>query len=123
MLNKQDYINAVYQDVEMVKGDTLAFNFSLKGLDGGEPSFKFSCKEHYDDTITLFECESGFGIELADYNEAKDISTFAVWVDPAKTKNLDLARYYYDLEMSLNDDVITLMRGRLTLVYEVTKGV
>ena len=30
------------------------------------------------------------------------------------------ARYYYDLELQVGDDVLTLMKGRLTLDYDVT---
>ena len=87
MLNKQDYINAIYQDIEIVRGDTLAFNFD---------------------------------ITLEEYDAEKDVAIYSVVVEPAKTKTMDLARYYYDLELSTDDDVITLMRGRLTLVYGVT---
>ncbi len=122
MLNKHDFNNAIYQDIDMVKGDTLAFNFTVKGLDGAEPTITFTCREHYDGD-TVFNCASGSGIEQVDYDEMNDITTFAVWVDPVKTKDLDLARYYYDLELRLSSDVITLMRGRLTLLYDVTKGV
>lgn len=122
MLNKQDYNNAIYQDIDMVRGDTLAFNFIVKGLNGAEPTIAFTCRDHYDGEL-LFNCVSGYGIEQVDYDEEQDAATFAVWVDPNKTKYLDLARYYYDLELSVNSDVITLMRGRLTLLYDVTKGV
>ena len=122
MLNKQDYNNAIYQDIDMVRGDTLAFNFIVKGLDGAEPTISFTCRYHYDGEL-LFNCVSGYGIEQVDYDAEQDAATFAVWVDPNKTKYLDLARYYYDLELSVNSDVITLMRGRLTLLYDVTKGV
>jgi len=122
MLNKHDFLNAIDQNIDMVRGDTLAFNFSVKGLDGVEPNITFTCREHYDGDV-LFNCESSHGIEQVDYDEENDITTFAVWVDPVKTKYLDLARYYYDLELSIGDDVLTLMRGRLTLLYDVTKGV
>ena len=122
MLNKQDYNNAIYQDIDMVRGDTLAFNFIVKGLDGAEPTISFTCRDHYDGEL-LFNCVSGYGIEQVDYDAEQDAATFAVWVDPNKTKYLDLARYYYDLELSVNSDVITLMRGRLTLLYDVSKGV
>lgn len=123
MLNKQDYINAIYQDIDIVKGDTLAFNFDIQGLEGGEPTITFTCREHYsDDGDPLFECSTdNDGIEIAAYNAVTDITTFSLWVSPTKTKELDLARYYYDMELRLGEDVITLMRGRLTLVYEVTK--
>lgn len=122
MLNKQDYFNAINQDIDVVKGDTLAFNFDIQGLDGAEPTIIFTCREHYDDDEALFTASTdNDGIEIAAYNAEKDITTFSLWVNPTKTKELDLARYFYDMELRLGDDVITLMRGRLTLVYEVTK--
>ena len=122
MLNKQDYINAIYQDIDIVKGDTLAFNFEIQGLEGAAPTIIFTCRDHYDDDLPLFTASTdNDGIEIAAYNAVTDITTFSLWVDPTKTKELDLARYYYDMELRLGDDVITLMRGRLTLVYEVTK--
>ena len=122
MLNKQDYINAIYQDIDMVKGDTLAFNFDIQGLKGVAPTIVFTCSEHYNDDEPLFTASTdNDGIEIAAYNAVKNITTFSLWIDPIKTKDLDLARYYYDIELKLGDDVITLMRGRLTLVYEVTR--
>lgn len=120
MINKQDFINAINQDIEIVKGDTLAFNFQLQGLDGSEPTFAFTVKEHPDDDI-LFSAELGDGIELDNYDEVKDLATYTIHITPTKTKTLDLARYYYDLEMQVNGDVLTLMRGRFTLLYEVSK--
>ena len=125
MINRQDFINSIIQDIDMVRGDTLAFNFQLQGLGGEMPdAITFSCAEHYNET-PLFnaDLEEENGIELEEYDAAKDIATYVVRIDPAKTVSLELGRYYYDLEMTIGDDVITLMRGRLTLVYEVLKGV
>lgn len=120
MINKQDFFNAINQDIDMVRGDTLAFNFELQGLEGATPAIIFSCAESPNETA-LFTSEIGDGIELLEYDAVKDISTYSLRVDPNKTKSLDVARYYYDLEMRLDGDVITLMRGRLSLLYEVTK--
>ena len=122
MVNKQDYFNAVNQNIDMVRGDTLAFNFQLSGL-GNESAYNaldltFSVAEHYDDEI-LIECAKGNGIALESYDVAKDTATFSVCVAPNKTKSLDLTRYYYDLQMKDDNNVVTLMRGRLTLVYDV----
>ena len=122
MINKQDFINAINQNIDMVKGDTLAFNFELQGLEGETPdAITFSCSEHYDD-VPLFTADLSDGITLEEYNEVKDIALYSVRIAPNKTASLDLNRYYYDLQLSYNDDVITLMRGRLMLLYEVTRG-
>ena len=122
MVNKQDYINAVNQNIDMVRGDTLAFNFQLSGL-GSRIAYDallvtFAVAEHYDD-VSLIECTNGNGISLESYDAAKDTATFSVFVAPSMTKTLDLARYYYDLQIKDNSNVVTLMRGRLTLVYDV----
>lgn len=120
MVNKQDYINSIYQDIDMVKGDTLSFNFQVGGLSGISHTVAFTCKEHYDDDTALFSCSVGNGISVVDYDEDTDTTTYVVRVAPGKTADLDLGRYYYDLQLTAGGDILTLMRGRLTLVYEVT---
>lgn len=122
MVNSNDFINAIDRDIIFVKGDTLSFNFQLQGLGHDVPdNLTFTCKNHYDDTDTLFTCEIGNGISLDSYDEEKNISTFTIRVSPYKTAELDLSRYYYDLQMNAGEDVITLLRGRLILVYSVTE--
>ena len=121
MINKQDYINAITQNIEMVKGDTLAFNFQLQGLGGDNPdTIIFSCAEHYGDS-PIFTVNLNDGISNVDYDVAKDLATYSVRIAPQKTASLDVNRYYYDMQLTVNDDVITLMRGRLALLNEVTR--
>jgi hypothetical protein len=121
MINKQDYINAVNQNIEMVKGDTLAFNFQLQGLGGDNPdTIIFSCAEHYGDS-PIFTANLNDGISNVDYDVANDLATYSVRIAPQKTASLDVNRYYYDMQLTVNDDVITLMRGRLALLNEVTR--
>jgi len=122
MVNKQDYNNAIYQDIDMVRGDTLNFNFQLAGL-GNRSAYEelyitFAVAEHYDDDL-LIESTTEDGIALEDYDTAKDTATFSVYLAPNKTKTLDLNRYYYDLQIKNDNNVITLMRGRLTILWDV----
>lgn len=122
MINSNDFINAIDRDIRYVKGDTLSFNFQIQGLKNDVPdNLTFTCKNHYDDTDAIFICEIGNGICLDSYDEEKDLSTFTLRVAPYKTAELDLSRYYYDLKMDVGKDVITLLRGRLILVYSVTE--
>lgn len=122
MVNRQDFINAINQNIDMVKGDTLVFNFQLQGLEGATPdAITFSCAEHYDDA-PLFTADLSDGITLEEYDEEKDIALYSVRIAPNKTESLNLYRYYYDLELTLDEDIFTLMRGRLALLYEVTRG-
>lgn len=119
MVNNQNFLNSINQNIDMVKGDTLAFNFQIQGLNGDEATFKFTVKEHPDEEI-LFAANLEDGISLVDYDALKDIATYSVHISPENTKGLALGRYYYDLEMQVNTDVLTLMRGRLTLLYEIS---
>ena len=122
MVNRQDFINAINQNIDMVRGDTLAFSFQLAGLGSRSASedliVTFAVAEHYDDDL-LIESTTEDGIALEDYDTNKDTATFSVYLAPNKTKTLDLARYYYDLQLKDDNNVITLMRGRLTLLYDV----
>ena len=106
----------------MVRGDTLEFSFQLAGLESRSAYedliVTFAVAEHYDDA-SLIEITSGNGIELEDYDTAKDTATFSVNVAPNMTKTLDLNRYYYDLQIKDDNNVITLMRGRLTILWDV----
>lgn len=122
MINKQDFINAINQNIDMIRGDTLAFNFQLTGL-GSQDAYEgllitFAVAEHYDDE-ELIEASNSDGIDLEKYNAATDTATFSVYIAPNKTKTLDLASYYYDLQIKDDTNVITLMRGRLTLKWDV----
>lgn len=120
MVNKQDFINSVTQDITMVRGDTLAFSFILSGLGSREEyealECSFSVVEHYDEDPFI----SGW-VNLEDYNAEKDEAIFTVGVPPYVTKDLELGRYYYDLQFKDTDNVVTLMRGHFTLVYDVSK--
>ena len=122
MVNKQDFINAINQNIEMVRGDTLAFDFQLSGL-GSRSAYEnllitFAVAEHYDDE-ELIEVTYDNGITLEEYDTLSDTATFSVYVAPSMTKSLDLTRYFYDLQIKDDTNVITLMRGRLTLLYDV----
>lgn len=122
MINKQDFLNAFNQNIDMVRGDTLAFNFQLAGL-GSEAAYQaltcvFAVSEHYDDN-SVVEVSDINGISMVEYDSAHDVATFGVSVAPASTRNLPLTRYYYELKIKEDDNVVTLMRGYLTLLLNL----
>lgn len=123
MVNKQGFLNAFNQDFDMVRGDTLNFSFQLQGL-GSQAAYNnlniiFAVAEHYDDEPYLFGATKGQGITLEEYDSDTDTATFSVYIAPELTKSLELMRYYYDLQIKDTSNVITLMRGRLTLIWDV----
>ena len=118
------FYNVLKKDITMVKGDTMSFGFQLQGLDGSVPSdITFSCKNNPEDKDAVFTCklseEDGVWIDSED--TVHDILTYGVRVAPAKTEDLNTGRYFYDLEIDVNNDVFTLMKGRLLIEYDVTR--
>lgn len=120
MINKQDYINSFEQDIAMVKGDSLIFGFQVEGTEGTLPTdVSFRCTNDYNASPNFSASLTDSGILLESYED--DVATYSVRIKPEQTANLDVGRYYYDLEMTFEGtgDVYTLMRGNLDIVPEV----
>ena len=49
-----------------------------------------------------------------------DTSHLTVRVPPADTSNLEIGSYYHDLQIGVNGDVYTLMKGVLKIEYDVS---
>ena len=112
--------NSIYRDISMVRGDTLSFGFQIQGLEGAEPdAIYFSCKENLEDETYVFSISLGEGIEKRSYDQATDTLTYGVRVAPELTAQVDFGKYFYDLQLVINDDVLTLMKGKLSIEWEV----
>lgn len=118
MINKQDYINSINQNIEMVRGDTLSFNFIISGAEG-TPTFTFAVADEYGDSPVITST-SGDGIELEETEG--DNNLYSVTIRPAQTSGLNTGLYYYNLVMYLDGEVYTLMRGEFNILYEVKRG-
>ena len=115
-----DFNNSIQRSITMVKGDTLSFGFQVSGLEGQEPDeIYFSCKEHLEDETYIFSISLGEGIEKRSYDQATDTLTYGVRVAPELTADVELGKYFYDLELDINNDVLTLMKGSLSIEWEV----
>lgn len=115
------FYNPILRDLIMVRGDTMSFGFQLQGLKGQTPeSVTLTCKETPEAQVDLFVVSLEDTIVLREYDEDLDILTYSVRVPPYLTDNLALGRYYYALELEVNNDVFTLMKGRFTLDYDIS---
>ena len=115
--------NSIMRDISMVRGDTLSFGFQITGLEGQEPDeIYFSCKEHLEDTSYVFSIHLGAGIEKRSYDSQTDTLTYGVRVAPELTENVDFGKYFYDLQLDINEDILTLMKGKLSIEWEVKES-
>lgn len=110
-------INRDIDDISMVRGDTLAFNFEVQGvtdsvdLDGAS----FTVKSDKNDIDTVFQLSLGDGIEsLGD-------GVYSVRARPDLTADLEPNTYYYDLLIVIGYDKFTIMNGKLIIKKGVTE--
>ena len=115
------FLNAIYRDITMIRGDTLSFAFQIQGLGNTAPSsVNFTCKNTPEDTEPVIAVSLEDNIVLRSYDAEADIYTYGVRIPPSLTEDLDVGRYFYDLQIATEDDKITLMIGRLSLEHEIT---
>lgn len=123
MIESGYFMNAIRRSLEMVKGDTLSFGFEVKGLKGQRPeAVQFSCKDKLEDTGYIFAVSLADTIDFRSYDAENDILTYGVRVPPNKTAGIYAGSYFYDLELRVNGDVITLMIGRLQIDEQITNS-
>ena len=116
------FFNPIKRDIAMIRNDTLSFGFQIQGLGDQDPDeIIFTCKETPEDDEALFSVSFADNITEDSYDPETDIRTYIVRIPPVLTEDLELGRYFYDLQLYTNDDIITLMRGRLTIDYEITR--
>lgn len=117
MVNKQTFQNFINQDIEIVRGDTLAFNIQIAGLEAADhPVIDMMCRENYNGDV-IFDSNTTGGIDLV--SDVNGVRTYAVRVDPTQTEEAEIGRYEYALRLMLNGDVLTLMRGYFTLLNNI----
>lgn len=100
-------------NISMVRGNTLSFAFEVEGIDSLDTAY-FSCKINSDDTNYIFQKSINNGISLVENGK------YRVRVAPNDTKNIEVGYYYYDLEIGVNGDIYTILRGRLKVDQNIT---
>lgn len=102
-------------NLTMIRGDTLAYAVEIGGLDQDLDTAYMSCKENPEDENYLFQKSLENGITKVETGK------YRVRVAPADTKNLDPGTYRYDLEIGVNGDIFTVLRGKLKIVEDITR--
>lgn len=103
-------------NMTMTRGDTLAFAVEIEGLEGQDlDTVKFSCKTDPDDQEYVFQKTLGDGIEKVEAGK------YRIRVAPEDTEDAELGKYFYDLQIGINSDIYTIMKGKLELTWEATR--
>lgn len=102
--------------IRMYRGDTLAFNMEIEGLQSDLDNAYFSCKASYSEESYIFQKTLGDGITMI------DTGVYFVRVAPEDTNNIEPGRYYYDLQLCVGEDVYTVLSGVLEIDHDVTRS-
>lgn len=97
------------QNITMVSGDTLSFNVILKDQSGDPVTVTgatFKAKKNYADATPVISKSLGNGITQQD-------GILTVRLAPADTVYVGFL--YYDMDITVNNDRFTLLRGMLQL--------
>ena len=106
----------VIKNLEMVKGDTFKFELYLP-----EETFVnvtgiyFTMKRKGSDSVYLFQERFGHGVEYV------AVGTWRIRVAPEDTNDIDAGTYDYDLCVCSDNDVYTILIGKMKLLQDVTE--
>lgn len=103
------------KNLKTIRGDTFAFAIEIEGLEQDLDTCYFSCKKNIDDEEYTFQKSLDDGIEKIETGK------YRIRVAPEDTKDKDTGIYYYDLQIGVNGDVHTVLRGQLTIEAEITE--
>ena len=108
------YLNYNDMNLTVTRGDSIAFGFEIQNMEGDLTNAFFSVKENKDSVGILFQKSFGDGITKI------NSTTYRVRVAPEDTIDLELGNYYYDLVVNANGDIYTLLKGVMTIEFDVT---
>lgn len=102
--------------IKIYRGDTLAFDLEVEGLTADLKSACFSCKSSYSDPAYVFQKKLNDGITKTGTGK------YHVRVAPGDTDDVEPGRYFYDLQLSVGEDIYTVLSGTLEIMADVTRS-
>lgn len=116
-------MNYYRNNIRHIKGDTYSSALVIEGLEQNLDTAFFTCRDSLNDTSeVLFQKSLNNGISLVEYDQENDIRKYAIRIAPEDTANLQSGTYEYDLELGINYDIFTIMKGKFIIIQDSTKG-
>lgn len=115
-------MNAYINNITHERGDTFSCGVEAEGLGQDLETIYFTCRENLNDNSKiLFQKKLNNGITLVNYDQEKDIRQYAVRIAPEDTANIQSGNYYYDLQIGVNSDIFTIMKGLFVIEQDCTR--
>ena len=101
------------QKLTMTRGDTATIGMKIEDLNQDLDTAFFTVRAGFDSGIS-------FQKSLSDGITKIETGVYLVRIAPDDTKEMDAGEYYYDLEIGVNGDVFTVLRGIIVIEHDVT---
>lgn len=102
-------------NIKITKGDSFSFIFEIEDLSKDLDSAFFTCKKNEDDESKLFQKSLTNGISKLEDGK------YLVRVAPNDTAFIEQGQYPYDLEVGIDEEIYTIIKGNLMLDFDVTR--
>lgn len=99
--------------IVMTRGDTASFGIEIEGLNQDLETAYLTCRKNYTQA-PAFQKSLGNGITKHHTGQ------YVVRVAPEDTENLEPGKYFYDLEIGVNGDKFTVLKGILEIEQDTT---
>lgn len=112
-------MNYFRKNINNVRGDTYSIGLTVEDIDQELDSVYFTCRDNLNDNSNiLFEKSLNNGITLTEHSTHK--YSYSVRIAPADTRNIQAGVYYYDLQIGINEDIFTVMKGKFIIEQDNT---
>lgn len=108
------------ENLELYKGNSFSFTLEIEDLNQDLNSCFLSCKKNIKENNYTFQKSLKNGISKVDSENNKRVYSFKI--NPEDTKNIEVGCYYYDVEIKIDNDVFTILCGKLIIKDTITKG-
>lgn len=114
-------MNYYKKNIKNVRGDTYSIGLTT---DLELDTIFFTCRDSLNENSSiLFQKGLGNGITLVEEPSIEDPTyKYSVRVAPTDTDNIQAGVYYYDLQITINNDVLTIMKGKFIIEQDATRG-
>lgn len=112
-------MNYFRKDIRNVRGDTYSIGFIAENINQELDTVYFTCRDNLSDNSNIiFQKSLDDGITLTEQTTNK--YSYSIRIAPEDTQELQSGIYYYDIEIGLNDDIFTIMKGKFIIEQDCT---
>lgn len=105
-------------NIDMIRGDTVNIQFEIESdtvldLTSNDFQITFSLKQAATDTEYVFQKHKAAVTQISENN-------FVLRIAPEDTAELIAGYYFYDLELTIGDDIYTIALGMFQIIRDIT---